>query len=61
MAFIQALGSFIQALGSAALNTSAHLLVEPQSPLLAGSVERLVLKYGVKPDDTESFVEIKEG
>lgn len=52
---------FFQALGSAALSPSPHLLVQPHSPLLAGSVERIVLKYGAKTDDTVSLAEIKGG
>lgn len=52
---------FIQALDSTVLNPSPHLLVQPHSPSLAGLVERIVLKYGAKTDDTVSFVEIKGG
>lgn len=51
----------IQAFDSAALNPSPHLLVQPHSPSLTSSVERIVLKYGAKTDDTVSFVEIKGG
>lgn len=50
---------FIQALDSTAVNPSPHLLVQPHRPLLASSVQRMVLKYGAKPDDTVSFLEIK--
>lgn len=52
---------FIQALDSTAPNPSPHLLLQAHSPSLAGSVERIVLKYGAKPDDTVSLMEIKEG
>lgn len=52
---------FIQALDSTAPNPSPHLLLQAHSPSLAGSVERIVLKYGAKTDDTVSLVEIKEG
>lgn len=52
---------FFQALDSAALSPSPHLLVQPRSPLLAGAVERIVLKYGAKTDDTVSSAEIKGG
>lgn len=51
----------IQAFNSTALNPSLHLLVRPHSPSLASLVEKIVLKYGAKTDDTVSFVEIKGG
>lgn len=53
--------SFIQTLDSTRLNPSPHLLAQLYSPSLAGLVERIVLKYGARPDDTVSFVAIKGG
>lgn len=52
---------FIQTLDSTTLNPSPHLLAQLHGPSLAGLVERIVLKYGARTDDTVSFVEIKGG